>query len=112
MTIQELLQLNILKLFGLDNLSQEEQKKFLEYAAGLVLNRVVAQVAKELPPEKKEEFFGLFQERTSEEAKTAFLKEHAPDLEAITLEEILKFKDEALKIAGELTNNKRPTTDD
>lgn len=98
-TVEELLELNILELFGLKDLSQEEQKKFLEYASGLVLDRVVARIAKALSEEKRKEFFELFKEEIPDEQKVAFLKENAPDLEAIVFEEILAFKEEAVKIA-------------
>ncbi|MBI3335340.1 MAG: hypothetical protein HY001_02480 [Candidatus Portnoybacteria bacterium] len=106
MTIQELLELNILELFGLKNLSEDEQKKFLEYAAGLVLDRVVAQLLKELPEEKKQVFLDLFKEGIPDEQKVSFLKENAPDLEAIVFEEIMAFKEEAVKLAGELTHDR------
>lgn len=102
LTIQELLELNILELFGLKNLSQEEQKKFLAYAAGLVLDRVVARLAKELSPEKKEAFFALFKEGIPDEQKVSFLKENVPDLEAIVFEEIMAFKEEAVKVAADV----------
>lgn len=110
LTIQELLNLNIIDLFGLQNASEEEKKRFLDYATGLVLERVVAQVVKELPEEKREEFFSVFKEDTSEEQKVAFLKEHVPELEELFFEEILIFKNEAVKLASELTDNKQPTT--
>lgn len=112
MTFQELLNLNIIDLFGLQNASEEEKKKFLEYATGLVLERVVAQIEKDLLEDKRKEFFELFKEGSPEEAKLAFLKENVPDLEEIVFEEILIFKNEAVNIASQLTNDKRPTTND
>lgn len=104
--ISHLLDLNILELFGLQNLSGSEKKEFLDMAAGIVLERVVGQIEKELPEEKRKEFFELFKEGTSEEAKTAFLQKYVPDLEALVFEEILRFKNEAIRIASEAQNTK------
>ncbi len=105
-TISELLDSNILELFGLQNLSENEKKEFLDFAAGIVLERVVGQIEKDLSEDKRKEFFELFKEGASDEAKTAFLKERVPDLEAIVFEEILKFKDEAIRVANEIQNTK------
>ena len=101
MKINELLDANILELFGLDKLSEEERKRFLDYAINLVLDRAIKQILEELPKEKKEEFLEIMKEGTPDEARTAFLKENVSDLEAIIMEEILIFKNEAMEIASE-----------
>lgn len=105
MTIQQLLDLNLLEIFGLDNVSKDEQKKFLDYAVGIILDRTIKQILEELPKEKKEQFLDLLKEGVSDEEKAAFVKNNVPDLEAIIMEEMLAFKKEALDIASERTND-------
>lgn len=102
MTIQQLLDLNVLEIFGLDKMSRDEQKQFLDYAAGIVLDRAIKQVLEELPKEKKEQFLDLLKGGVSDEEKAAFVRENVPDLEAIIIEEILIFKKEAEELASEL----------
>lgn len=100
-TIGELLNLNILELFGVNDASEEEKKKFLTQASEVILQRVVMRVQKELPEDKRERFLQLFEKPSADEERAKFLREEVPDLEAITLEEILSFKEEAVRLANE-----------
>lgn len=107
MTIQELLDLNILEIFGLDKLSEREKQEFLQKAVSLILDRVVARISKELPEDKRQQFFEIFKEGVSDEERWKFIQEDIPDLESVILEELLAFKQEAVELT---THNQRPTT--
>lgn len=99
MTVQELLDLNILEIFGLTNLSEAQKQEFLQKAAAFILDRAVARISKDLPEDKRQQFFEIFKEGVSDDERWKFINENIPDLETIILEELLAFKEEAVKIA-------------
>lgn len=108
LTIRQLVKFRILKTLGLEHLSKKEKKDFLDYAAGLVLDRVVARIVKKLPEDKKSGFFQLFKPQTSDEEKAVFLRNHVPNLEVLFWEEFLLFKNKATQIAQTMDGQAKP----
>jgi len=101
-TIQELWELNLVKAFGLDSASEQEKKEFLDHTSQLVMQKVVERIEQELPEEKREEFLQVFEQPGVQEEKVAFIKQNVPNFEEILLEEMLAFKEEALKVANNI----------
>lgn len=99
MNLRDALTGDILDTFGLKNAPPEEQEKFLNMASEAILTSVVRRVKEHLPEDKREEFFRLFETPASDEEKAAFFKSHVPDFQKILLEEVARFKQEALAAA-------------
>lgn len=92
---------NLLSLFGLDAAPDEDREKFLAEASEKVLEAVVARIEEKLPPEKREEFYRLFEQEppTSAEEKTAFFRENIPEFADLVLAEVERFRREGLAAA-------------
>ncbi|OHA03457.1 MAG: hypothetical protein A3J58_03620 [Candidatus Sungbacteria bacterium RIFCSPHIGHO2_02_FULL_52_23] len=90
---------NLLALFGLADASSEAQEKFLNDASEKILEAVVEKIEQKLPPEKREEFFRLFEKDppASEEEKAAFFQTYIPDFRDILLAEVERFQKKALE---------------
>lgn len=99
MTIHELLDANLLEIFGLDKLSEKEEGEFLEKSASVVLDRTIERITKECPKETSEGFFRTFKEGVSDGERWKFIQEQIPNLEDMLLQELVKFKAEAIEIA-------------
>ena len=87
----------ILKIFDLENAPAEEREKFFQMAGQAILTQVVRRIEQQLPQDKREEFLGLFERPSSDEEKTAFFKQHVPNFKELLLEEVTRFKREALE---------------
>lgn len=90
---------DIIELFGLHNAHPEEREKFLDAASEAILAQVVRKVETALPEDRREEFYALFEKPAADEEKAAFFKTYIPNFKDIFLEEIIRFKNEALKRA-------------
>lgn len=90
---------DIIELFGLTDAPADEQEKFLNAASEAILAEVVKKIEAALPGDKQEGFFQLFEKPATDEEKAAFFKHHVPNFKDIFLEEIIRFKTEALKRA-------------
>lgn len=90
---------DIVELFGLQDAPPDEQEKFLDAASEAILAEAMRKVATALPGDKREEFYSLFEKPATDEEKTAFFKQYIPNFKDIFLEEIIRFKSEALKRA-------------
>lgn len=101
-TIEELLDLNLLEAFGLENASEEQKREFTEKSTEVILERVVARVADAMTFDAREKFYALFEDGVSDDERWTFIDQYAPNFEEIMLEELLKFKAEALEVAEEL----------
>lgn len=92
---------NLLSLFELEEVPDEQKDAFLTLATQAVLTAVVMHIEKKLPKEKCEEFHNLFAMNTSHEKKTVFLDTYVPDFKNIVVEEMERFKREAVAHAAE-----------
>ncbi len=79
---QHLADANILDLVGLADAAPAIRGAFLKEAAGVVMGRVAANLARDLPTEAlRREFDDILQHPENAERRAAFLAAHAPDLE-------------------------------
>jgi len=101
-TLEELVDCNLLEAFGLGDASEEQKREFTEKSTEVVLERVVARVAAAMTFDAREKFYALFKDGVSDDERWKFIDEYAPNFEDIMLEELLKFKAEALEVAEEL----------
>lgn len=92
MTLDEILNVDILDALGLSHASEGEKEKALDDAATFVLMHVIKRIRLELPMSKRDEFERILQPETSNEERIAFLNAHVPDFEDMVLEEMLRFK--------------------
>ncbi len=99
MTIQELLDTNILEQLGIEKLSESQKKEFLQKATQYILEQAISRVANELPKETREQFFVVFKEGISDAQRWEFINNNVPHFEEIILEELLNFKTEAMDVA-------------
>lgn len=91
---------DIVELFGLQDAPPDEQEKFLDAASETILAEVMRKIETQLSQDKREEFYALFEKPATDEERTAFFKQYVPDFKDILMEEIIRFKKEALKRAG------------
>ncbi len=87
----------ILRVFGLHEAPEEERVKFLQSASESILTAVVGRVEAQLPEDKREEFFQLFEKPATDEEMGAFFKTYVPNFKELLVEELTRFKSEAMK---------------
>ncbi|MBI4225370.1 MAG: hypothetical protein HY617_03495 [Candidatus Sungbacteria bacterium] len=92
--LKKILETDMLKTAGLEHAAPEIRERALADAKNEILGAVVRQIRTRLSPELREKFEHLFGTENVEitEEDMAFLKEHAPDLDALILAETLAFK--------------------
>ena len=96
---------NILKIFGLDTAPEAEQEAFSERAGEAVLGAVVHRIAAQLPEDKREEFFRLFEAPSTDEEKKVFFATYVSNFKDILFEEVARFKKEAAEFAKNPQSN-------
>ena len=100
--IDELVQLNILHVFGADKLPKEKRTQILADMTQMLLERVALRISDALGSDKKDEFFRLFGGApSSDDEKHAFLRAHVPDFNDIVMQGVTAFKYAAAKFAEE-----------
>lgn len=90
---KNLLQENIIKLLGIEMLSDEKKTALLDQMADLLQKRLFARLVESLPDIKKQEFLALANS-SDEKNKDKFVQENFPDFSDIIAEEIVKLKEE------------------
>lgn len=101
--LNNIFNINLLKVFGLSNMAEEEKKRFFDDISLWVMSRVIASIKKELSEVQQSEFARLFEQDAPEDARTAFLETYAPDMEERILREALIFKSEMKRLASDNT---------
>jgi len=101
-TIEELVDINLLEAFGLGDASEEQKREFTEKSTEVILERVVRRVADAMAPDARDKFYALFKDGVGDDERWGFIDKHIPNFEEIMLEELLKFKAEALEVAEEM----------
>ena len=96
---------DILKIFGLENAPAQEQEKFLDMAGQTILTQVVRRIKEQLPEDKREEFFRLFETPASDEEKKVFFATYVSNFKDILFEEVTRFKKEAAEFAKNPQSN-------
>lgn len=98
--LNNIFNINLLEIFGLSDISEEDRKRFFDDISGWVMSRVISGIKKELSEAQQAEFMRLFEQDASEDARTTFLETYVPDMEERILREALIFKSEMKRIAS------------
>lgn len=93
---EDLLKKNILVELGLDSLPEERKLELLGKMSELIQKRVLLRVIRSLDVESKQEFDGLLG-GGDEQRIYQFLIAKVPNIDEITDEEVIKFKDEIVE---------------
>ena len=92
-----ILQENIIKDLGLENLPQKEQEESLLSIGRIIFQSVMIKVMEELDEAGKDEFEKILAEKPNdEEAILNFLRSKLPNLDEIVNDEVAKFKQESV----------------
>ena len=91
----DLLKKNILVELGLQDLAHERQLELLNKMSDLIQKRVLLRVIKSLSVAEKEEFDKLLGKENAQEIYR-FLIAKVPNIDEITDEEVIKFKEEII----------------
>lgn len=92
-----ILQKNIIKELGLDNLSEKEQEETLLSIGKIIFQSVLIRTMEELDDKSKDEFEKILSEKPNdEEAILSFLQKKLPNLNDIVNDEVSKFKQESV----------------
>lgn len=94
---------NIIEELGLDALPEERKKELLNKMGGLIQRRVLLRVIESLSAADKQEFNQFLSQKNDNQAVYRFLLSKVPDIENITDNEIVKFKEEVLAHAASLS---------
>lgn len=95
--MKTILQENIIKDLGIDNLPQKEQEESLLGIGRIIFQSVLIRVMEELDEAGKDEFEKILSEKPNdEEAILNFLHSKLPNLDEVVNEEVAKFKQESV----------------
>lgn len=93
--LKNLIELDLLKLFDMEDAAEEERATFLQRCMDEIFAAVVTRIKEDLPKDKKQEFADTFRAGVPEERRVAFLKENVPDIGEMIINTILAFKKSA-----------------
>jgi hypothetical protein len=103
MFMEEILNKNIIKELGLDDLPEEEQEKTMLKIGEIIFKGVIVRVLQELSDKEAKEFEELISNKPDDqEAILNFLQKKVPNLDEITNEEVARFKQESLDFMNKL----------
>jgi len=91
----DLLKKNIIVELGLQNLSQDRQLELLNKMSDLIQKRVLLRAIKSLSVEEKQEFDKILGKENEQEIYR-YLIGKVPNIDEITDEEVIKFKEEVI----------------
>ncbi len=97
---EDVLKKNILEELGLAGLPPERQKELLNKMGDLIQRRVLLQVIESLSSGDKQEFSQFLSQENDGQAVYRFLLNKVPNIEELTDNEIVKFKQEVLAHAA------------
>ncbi|MBI4708787.1 MAG: hypothetical protein HY764_01125 [Candidatus Portnoybacteria bacterium] len=92
----EVLKKNIITELGLDNLPEERKLELLGKMSDLIQKRVLLRVIKSLSLDDKEQFDKLLGQENEQEIYR-FLISKVPNIDEITDEEVIRFKEEVIE---------------
>lgn len=99
-TLNKIFNINLLEVFGLSDVTEEDKKRFFDDVSSWVMSRVILNLKKDLSEDAQVEFARLFEQDAPEDVRTKFLETYAPDMEERILREALIFKSEMKRIAS------------
>ena len=92
----DILKQNIIIELGLQDLSEERKQELLFRMSDLIQKRVLLRTIKNLSQESRDKFNQLLTEKNDQEAYRLLIHE-VPNIEEITDEEVIKFKEEIVE---------------
>lgn len=90
--LKNLVELDLLKLFDMEDAPEDEQAAFLQRCMDEIFAAVVTRIKEDLPEDKKRGFEDIFREGVPEERRVAFLQENVPHINEMIINAILAFK--------------------
>ena len=87
---------DVLHFFKLTDAPLQEQQEFLDEVMESIFMRVGGRIKKDLAPEQQDEFTRLFRGNASQEERTAFLEQYAPQFEDMVIEEVMRFREQVV----------------
>jgi hypothetical protein len=97
---KKLLNENMIKILGIENLPEEQKADLIAKANELVQTRVLTRVFESLPKDKQEGLSSLI-ESGDEISITNFINHNCPDFQKWMTEEVLKIKEDLSQLAKE-----------
>lgn len=98
---QDLLQQNITKVLGIEELSLEEQSAFLTEVGDVIFQSALLRLVSSLNDDQQHALEEYLDTNPEPDILLAHLIEHYTEFSAILEEVVLEFKEDALKILGE-----------
>lgn len=95
----KILEKDIIKLLGLENLPEKEKTVLIAKMAETVLDRISLRILDELKEEDKKKFDELLKAKASPKKVDKFLASKIKNLDEIKMAEILRFKQEMVEDA-------------
>jgi hypothetical protein len=96
MNINDLLQIDLIKHLGLDNLPPEKKEEVILKMSGVIQQNILLRILRELDEKDKDEFDKILGEDNNEKT-LEFLKNKLPNLDDLVKEEIAKFKENIIE---------------
>lgn len=96
--MKKILKQNIVKELGLDLLSAEDQEKALLSIGKIIFQAVLIRIMEVMSVKDKDELDKLLSKKIGEEELLTFLQSKEPNLDKIVEAEVIKFKEESLKV--------------
>lgn len=96
----QLLQENIIRLFGISSASSPVKSQILSRLVDLVEKRVMVIILDRLSTAEQEQFFAILENGTDEE-RTVFLQTHVPDVGKVIDQEVIRVKQQAQQFAAQ-----------
>lgn len=93
---------NIIKILGIDKLSEEKQKEAMEKLGAIVYQETMLRALEVLSEEDKDEFEKVIAQNPDPENLFSFLSEKVPNLDEIISEEATKLRTESAEILSEI----------
>lgn len=100
--LKNLIELDLLKLFDMEDAAEEERAAFLQRCMDDIFEAVVARIKEDLPEDMRREFTDTFKDGVPEEQRVAFLQKYVPDVNEMIINAILAFKKSAREAVAHL----------
>ncbi len=98
---QGILQQNLTKMLGIDELSVEEQSAFLSEVGDVIFERSIVRLVASLTEEQQHALEDYLDTDPEPEVLLSHLIEHYKEFETILEEVVIEFKEDALKVLQE-----------
>ena len=94
--INDLLQIDLIKHLGLDNLPAEKKEEVILKMGGVIQQNILLRILRELDDKDKDEFDKILGENNDEKT-LEFIKSKLPNFDDLAKEEVAKFKEDVIE---------------